>query len=97
MNWSIFISRFKDIDKATDAKFKLEEKQRMEARVRGEKKDTWRPRMFIPAGDTWIFTDPLEQRLKQIQKAKAVAEAEAASASLECVPTVKLDSSHDDP
>jgi hypothetical protein len=66
----VFVSRFKDIDKATDAKFKLEEKQRQEARQRAERKETWRPRKFIPAGDTWIFTDPLEQRLKQLQKAK---------------------------
>jgi len=27
--------------------------------------------MFIPAGDTWIFSEPLEQRLKMMQaKAK---------------------------
>ena len=63
--------RYRDIDKATNAKFILEEKQRNEARERREKSDTWKPRMFIPAGDTWIFSEPLEQRLKAHRKLTA--------------------------
>lgn len=59
--------RFGEIDNATQAKFFLEERQRQEARERSIRSETWKPRMFIPAGDTWIFSEPLEQRIKLIQ------------------------------
>ncbi|XP_021950667.1 oxysterol-binding protein-related protein 9 [Folsomia candida] len=59
--------KFREIDNATNAKFFLEERQRQEARERSARSETWKPRMFIPAGDTWIFSEPLEQRLKLMQ------------------------------
>ncbi len=58
------IYRFREIDNATNAKFFLEERQRQEARERSARNERWKPRMFIPTGDTWIFSEPLEQRLK---------------------------------
>jgi len=56
--------KYREIDTATNAKFFLEERQRQEAKERAAKNETWKPRMFIPAGETWIFAEPLEQRLK---------------------------------
>lgn len=62
--WSF---RFRDIDGATSAKSFLEDKQRREGIERSNKNETWRPRMFVSSGDTWVFTKPLEQRLKVTQ------------------------------
>lgn len=53
----------------------MEERQRNEARIRRERNETWRPKKFIPAGDTWVFTDPLEQRLKAHQRSLKEAKA----------------------
>lgn len=60
-----FHCRCREIDRATESKSFLEERQRQEARERSARSETWRPRFFIPAGDTWIFSEPLEQRLIQ--------------------------------
>lgn len=55
--------RFNDIDKATNAKQKLEQKQREEAKQRKESNLGWETKYFKPVGDVWIYTNPLSQRL----------------------------------
>lgn len=55
--------RFNDIDKATNAKQRLEQKQRDEAKQRKEANIEWETKYFKPVGDVWIFTNPLSQRL----------------------------------
>jgi len=60
--------KYRNIDNATESKSFLEERQRQEAKDRSARGETWRPRFFIPAGDTWIFSEPLEQRLKKMQQ-----------------------------
>lgn len=55
--------RFNDIDRATNAKCKLEQKQREEAKQRKENGTEWETKYFKPVGDVWIYTNPLSQRL----------------------------------
>lgn len=55
--------RFNDIDKATNAKSKLEQKQRDEAKQRKETGTEWETRHFKPVGDAWIYANSLSQRL----------------------------------
>lgn len=55
--------RFNDIEKATTAKSKLEQKQREEAKQRKETNVEWETKYFKPVGDVWIYTNPLSQRL----------------------------------
>ncbi|GAA56910.1 oxysterol-binding protein-related protein 9 [Clonorchis sinensis] len=52
-----------DIDAATDAKFRLEQKQRDLARHRQENKIQWIPEYFRGEGGNWIYRAPLVQRL----------------------------------
>ncbi|KER28680.1 hypothetical protein T265_04550 [Opisthorchis viverrini] len=52
-----------DIDAATDAKFRLEQKQRDLARHRQENKIQWIPEYFRGEGGNWIYRSPLVQRL----------------------------------
>lgn len=64
--------RLNDIEKATTAKSKLEQKQRDEAKQRKETNVEWETKYFKPVGDVWIYTNPLSQRLywqdKQIKQ-----------------------------
>lgn len=55
--------RFNDIDRATTAKSRLEQKQRDEAKQRKEGNIEWETKYFKPVGDVWIYTNPLSQRL----------------------------------
>lgn len=55
--------RFNDIEKATTAKAKLEQKQRDEAKQRKETCSEWETKYFKSVGDVWIYTNPLSQRL----------------------------------
>lgn len=52
-----------DIDRATNAKYQLEQKQREEAKQRKETNVEWETKYFKPVGDVWIYTNPLSQRL----------------------------------
>lgn len=60
--------RFNDIERATSAKSKLEQKQRDEAKQRKETNVEWETKYFKPVGDVWIYTNPLSQRLYMQEK-----------------------------
>ncbi|XP_035032272.1 oxysterol-binding protein-related protein 9 isoform X3 [Hippoglossus stenolepis] len=55
--------KLKDIDSATDAKHRLEEKQRAEARERKENEQQWETRLFHEDGECWVYDEPLLKRL----------------------------------
>lgn len=56
--------RFNEIDKATNAKQALEQKQRDEAKERKESGKDWQTRLFKKFGeDQWYYVKPLKQRL----------------------------------
>ncbi|XP_056319849.1 oxysterol-binding protein-related protein 9 isoform X3 [Danio aesculapii] len=54
--------KLKDIDAATEAKHRLEEKQRAEARDRKEKEMQWETRLFHEDGECWVYDKPLLKR-----------------------------------
>uniref|UniRef100_A0A3Q3SZ27 Oxysterol-binding protein n=1 Tax=Mastacembelus armatus TaxID=205130 RepID=A0A3Q3SZ27_9TELE len=51
--------RQKDIDKATEHKRMLEERQRTEERHRAETETAWRTRYFDREGEVWVYHKPL--------------------------------------
>uniref|UniRef100_A0A3Q3QZ42 Oxysterol-binding protein n=1 Tax=Monopterus albus TaxID=43700 RepID=A0A3Q3QZ42_MONAL len=55
--------KVKDIDEATEAKHRLEEKQRAEARERKENEQQWETRLFHEDGECWVYDEPLLKRL----------------------------------
>uniref|UniRef100_A0A671VY23 Oxysterol-binding protein n=1 Tax=Sparus aurata TaxID=8175 RepID=A0A671VY23_SPAAU len=55
--------KLKDIDSATEAKHRLEEKQRAEARERKENEQQWETRLFHEDGECWVYDEPLLKRL----------------------------------
>lgn len=55
--------RLNDIERATQAKCLLEQKQREEAKIRKEHGLDWDTKYFKPVGDAWIYSSPLSQRL----------------------------------
>ncbi|XP_055527087.1 oxysterol-binding protein-related protein 9 isoform X2 [Wyeomyia smithii] len=55
--------KMNDIDKATNAKFQVEQKQRAEARERKEASGEWENKYFKAVGDSWIYNNPLLHRL----------------------------------
>uniref|UniRef100_A0A671P5A7 Oxysterol-binding protein n=1 Tax=Sinocyclocheilus anshuiensis TaxID=1608454 RepID=A0A671P5A7_9TELE len=55
--------KLKYIDAATEAKHRLEEKQRAEARERKEKEMQWETRLFHEDGECWVYDKPLLKRL----------------------------------
>lgn len=55
--------RFNDIDRATNAKARLEQKQREEAKQRKETNSEWETKYFSPVGDAWIYSNSLSDRL----------------------------------
>uniref|UniRef100_A0A7N8XUW5 Oxysterol-binding protein n=1 Tax=Mastacembelus armatus TaxID=205130 RepID=A0A7N8XUW5_9TELE len=55
--------KLKDIDAATEAKHRLEEKQRAEARQRKENEQQWETRLFHEDGECWVYDEPLLKRL----------------------------------
>ncbi|XP_056388230.1 oxysterol-binding protein-related protein 9 isoform X4 [Hyla sarda] len=54
--------KIRDIDAATEAKHRLEEKQRAEARERKEQEVQWETRLFHEDGECWVFDEPLLKR-----------------------------------
>ncbi|XP_008578666.1 PREDICTED: oxysterol-binding protein-related protein 9 [Galeopterus variegatus] len=58
-----FNLKVKDIDAATEAKHRLEERQRAEARERKEKEIQWETRLFHEDGECWVYDEPLLKRL----------------------------------
>lgn len=52
-----------DVENATEAKHKLEERQRAEARERKEKGLTWQTKLFHEVGENWVYHKPLITRL----------------------------------
>ncbi|KAH8416173.1 hypothetical protein KR222_009733 [Zaprionus bogoriensis] len=55
--------KFNDIERATNAKFVVEQQQRDQAKVRKEYDLAWEHKHFRPIGDNWIYTKPLSQRM----------------------------------
>ncbi|XP_032590630.1 oxysterol-binding protein-related protein 9 isoform X2 [Drosophila grimshawi] len=55
--------KFNDIERATNAKFVVEQQQRDQAKVRKEYDLAWDHKHFKPVGDNWIYTKPLSQRM----------------------------------
>ncbi|XP_074858595.1 oxysterol-binding protein-related protein 9 isoform X3 [Carettochelys insculpta] len=55
--------KIRDIDAATEAKHRLEERQRAEARARKEKETPWETRLFHEDGECWVYDEPLLKRL----------------------------------
>lgn len=60
--------RLKDIDRATNAKFTLEQKQRDEAKDRKERGLKWEPMLFQEAGENWVYKNPLIMRISPKNK-----------------------------
>ncbi|PNF20427.1 Oxysterol-binding protein-related protein 9 [Cryptotermes secundus] len=60
--------RMKDIDRATNAKFALEQKQRDEAKDRKERGLKWETTMFQEAGENWVYKNPLIMRISPKNK-----------------------------
>nr|XP_044995166.1 oxysterol-binding protein-related protein 9 isoform X9 [Jaculus jaculus] len=58
-----FNLKIRDIDAATEAKHRLEERQRAEARERKEKEIPWETRLFHEDGECWVYDEPLLKRL----------------------------------
>ncbi|KAL5286799.1 OSBPL9 family protein [Megaselia abdita] len=57
-----------DIEKATSAKFQVEQKQREKVLERKNSNTQWNTKYFKPVGESWIYTKPLSQRLYQQEK-----------------------------
>ncbi|XP_068949116.1 oxysterol-binding protein-related protein 9 isoform X11 [Petaurus breviceps papuanus] len=55
--------KIRDIDAATEAKHRLEERQRAEARERKERDLQWETRLFHEDGECWVYDEPLLKRL----------------------------------
>ncbi|XP_034479809.1 oxysterol-binding protein-related protein 9 isoform X2 [Drosophila innubila] len=55
--------KFNDIERATNAKFVVEQQQRDQAKVRKEYDLAWEHKHFKPVGENWIYTKPLSQRM----------------------------------
>ncbi|XP_043502655.1 oxysterol-binding protein-related protein 9 isoform X1 [Polistes fuscatus] len=56
--------RINDMDKATAAKYAIEQKQRDEARLRKENNEIWQTKLFKEIKDNgWAYTMPLSERL----------------------------------
>ncbi|KAH8297393.1 hypothetical protein KR044_011214 [Drosophila immigrans] len=55
--------KFNDIERATNAKFVVEQQQREQAKVRKEYDLAWEHKHFKPIGENWIYTKPLSQRM----------------------------------
>lgn len=60
--------KLNDIERATNAKCNVEQKQRDEAKIRKEDGSEWETKYFKPIGDTWIYANPLSQRLYLLEK-----------------------------
>ncbi|VDN34726.1 unnamed protein product, partial [Dibothriocephalus latus] len=54
-----------NIDAATDAKTRLEQRQRREAAARQETNEKWDPHYFSEQGNTYIYRWPLMGRIYQ--------------------------------
>nr|CAH8869884.1 unnamed protein product [Trichobilharzia regenti] len=65
-----------NIDAATDAKHRLEQRQRDLARMRRDSKNTWTPEHFRGEGENWIYRHPLIQRLNQSPNKSNVTESQ---------------------
>ncbi|XP_032169663.1 oxysterol-binding protein-related protein 9-like, partial [Mustela erminea] len=57
-----FNLKIRDIDVATEAKHRLEERQRAEAQER-KKEIQWETRLFHEDGECWVYDEPLLKRL----------------------------------
>ncbi|KAG8132401.1 hypothetical protein E2320_010258 [Naja naja] len=55
--------KIRDIEAATEAKHRLEERQRAEAKARKEKEIPWETKLFHEDGEYWVYDEPLLKRL----------------------------------
>ena len=59
-----FFHQVGDIEAATAAKTRLEQRQREEAAKRKETKAEWETKLFRPIGENWFFKEPLKTRTR---------------------------------
>ncbi|XP_069498308.1 oxysterol-binding protein-related protein 9 isoform X3 [Ambystoma mexicanum] len=59
--------KMRDIDAATEAKHRLEERQRAEARERKESEMQWETRLFHEDGECWVYDEPLLKRITAVK------------------------------
>uniref|UniRef100_A0A8D2I1E0 Uncharacterized protein n=1 Tax=Urocitellus parryii TaxID=9999 RepID=A0A8D2I1E0_UROPR len=62
-----FNLKIRDIDAATEAKHRLEERQRTETRERKEKEIQWETRLFHEDGECWVYDESLLKRLGAVK------------------------------
>ncbi|XP_065212869.1 oxysterol-binding protein-related protein 9 isoform X2 [Planococcus citri] len=55
--------KYNDVDQATNAKIRIEQKQRDEAQNRKEKNESWEPKYFYEEDGAWYYRNPLEKRI----------------------------------
>nr|XP_028599715.1 oxysterol-binding protein-related protein 11 isoform X3 [Podarcis muralis] len=60
-----------DIDKATEHKKALEERQRNEERLRAETGEPWQTKYFVKDGEGWVYYNPLWKRMPAVQNEPA--------------------------
>ncbi|XP_037944350.1 oxysterol-binding protein-related protein 9 isoform X2 [Teleopsis dalmanni] len=60
--------KFNDIEKATNAKCEIEQKQREQAKARKEMDQQWEHKYFKPVAENWIYKTPLCNRVYQQDK-----------------------------
>ncbi|XP_053260489.1 oxysterol-binding protein-related protein 11 isoform X3 [Podarcis raffonei] len=60
-----------DIDKATEHKKALEERQRNEERLRAETGEPWQTKYFVKDGEGWVYYNPLWKRMPAVQNQPA--------------------------
>ena len=57
--------KINDMDKATNAKYAIEQKQRDDVRYRKENNISWQTKLFKESNDgDWVYINPLEKRLR---------------------------------
>lgn len=56
--------KINEVDKATDHKQRLEQRQREEARDRKERGVAWETKNFHEVGEHWVYDRPLQKRLR---------------------------------
>ncbi|PVD23588.1 hypothetical protein C0Q70_16860 [Pomacea canaliculata] len=58
--------KMRDVDKATEFKHSLEQRQREEAKVRKDTGTVWKNKYFYEDGENWVYYRPLLKRLQQV-------------------------------
>uniref|UniRef100_A0A8C5ZD89 Uncharacterized protein n=1 Tax=Marmota marmota marmota TaxID=9994 RepID=A0A8C5ZD89_MARMA len=57
----------RDIDAATEAKHRLEERQRAEVEEKKEKEIQWETRFYHENGECWVYDEPLLKHISAVK------------------------------